>query len=125
MLENKYGEFWLEFNSGLLFCVIKYEGFDDKYYVCFYFSSFSLYYKGIVDGVIFLIEIWLFSLICLYWLEFIIYFFEEDGFSRIFLDGVGGDSLNMLFVVVKILFDKLEFNIKEFFIVVGLKGVIF
>lgn len=67
---------------------------------------------GIVDGVIFFIEIRLFSFIRLYWLEFIIYFFEEDGFSKVFLDGVGGDVMNMFFVVVKILFDKFEFNIK-------------
>lgn len=45
-MENKHGEFWLEFNSGSLFCVTKYEGFDDKHYICLHSSSLSLYHKG-------------------------------------------------------------------------------
>lgn len=45
-MENKHGEFWLEFSSGSLLCVTKYEGFDDKHYVCLHCGSFSLYHKG-------------------------------------------------------------------------------
>lgn len=46
MLEGKHGEFWLEFSSGSLFCVTRYEGFDDKHYICLHSSSLSLYHKG-------------------------------------------------------------------------------
>ncbi|XP_001101467.2 autophagy-related protein 2 homolog B isoform X1 [Macaca thibetana thibetana] len=122
LLENKHGEFWLEFNSGSLFCVTKYEGFDDKHYVCLHSSSFSLYHKGIVDGVILPTETRLPSSTRPHWLEPTIYSSEEDGLSRTSSDGVGGDSLNMLSVAVKILSDKSESNTKEFLIAVGLKG---
>ncbi|XP_035117304.1 autophagy-related protein 2 homolog B isoform X3 [Callithrix jacchus] len=122
LLENKHGEFWLEFNSGSLFCVTKYEGFDDKHYICLHSSSFSLYHKGIVDGVILPTETRLPSSTRPHWLEPTIYSSEEDGLSRTSSDGVGGDSLNMLSVAVKILSDKSESNTKEFLIAVGLKG---
>ncbi|XP_023392393.1 autophagy-related protein 2 homolog B [Pteropus vampyrus] len=121
-LENKHGEFWLEFNSGSLFCVTKYEGFDDKHYICLHSSSFSLYHKGIVDGVIVPAEIRLPSSTRPHWLEPTIYSSEEDGLCRASSDGVGGDTLNMLSVAVKILSDKSESNTKEFLIAVGLKG---
>ncbi|PNJ33843.1 ATG2B isoform 2 [Pongo abelii] len=122
LLENKHGEFWLEFNSGSLFCVTKYEGFDDKHYVCLHSSSFSLYHKGIVDGVIPPTETRLPSSTRPHWLEPTIYSSEEDGLSKTSSDGVGGDSLNMLSVAVKILSDKSESNTKEFLIAIGLKG---
>lgn len=54
LLENKHGEFWLEFSSGSLFCVTKYEGFDDKHYICLHSSSFSLYHKGRADVYLFI-----------------------------------------------------------------------
>ncbi|KAM4853880.1 autophagy-related protein 2 homolog B [Thomomys bottae] len=122
LLENKHGEFWLEFNSGSLFCVTKYEGFDDKHYICVQSSSFSLYHKGIVDGVIPLTEARLPCLTRPHWLEPTIYSSEEDGLIRTASDGVGGDNLNMFSVAVKILSDKSESNTKEFLIAVGLKG---
>ncbi|XP_012871976.1 PREDICTED: autophagy-related protein 2 homolog B [Dipodomys ordii] len=122
LLENKHGEFWLEFNSGSLFCVTKYEGFDDKHYICLHSSSFSLYHKGIVDGVIPPTEARLPCSTRPHWLEPTIYSSEEDGLSRTASDGVGGDNLNMLSVAVKILSDKSESNTKEFLIAVGLKG---
>uniref|UniRef100_A0A8C6D5S5 Autophagy related 2B n=1 Tax=Moschus moschiferus TaxID=68415 RepID=A0A8C6D5S5_MOSMO len=121
-LENKHGEFWLEFNSGSLFCVTKYEGFDDKHYVCLHCSSFSLYHKGIVDGAVPSTETRLPSSTRPHWLEPTIYSSEEDGLSRASSDGVGGDTLNMLSVAVKIVSDKSESNTKEFLIAVGLKG---
>ncbi|XP_058423633.1 autophagy-related protein 2 homolog B isoform X2 [Diceros bicornis minor] len=122
LLENKHGEFWLEFNSGSLFCVTRYEGFDDKHYICLHSSSFSLYHKGIVDGVILPTETRLPSSTCPHWLEPTIYSSEEDGLSRASSDGVGGDTMNMLSVAVKILSDKSESNTKEFLIAAGLKG---
>ncbi|GAB5573149.1 autophagy-related protein 2 homolog B isoform X6 [Prionailurus iriomotensis] len=122
LLENKHGEFWLEFNSGSLFCVTKYEGFDDKHYICLHSSSFSLYHKGIVDGVSLPTETRLPSSTRPHWLEPTIYSSEEDGLSRAASDGVGGDTSNMLSVAVKILSDKSESNTKEFLIAVGLKG---
>lgn len=45
-LEGKYGEFWFEFNSGSLFSVTKYEGFEDRHYVCLHSSSLNLYHQG-------------------------------------------------------------------------------
>lgn len=45
-LEGKYGEFWFEFNSGSLFSVTKYEGFEDRHYVCVHSSSLNLYHQG-------------------------------------------------------------------------------
>ncbi|KAK2541204.1 Atg2b [Columba guinea] len=48
-LEGKYGEFWFEFNSGSLFSVTKYEGFEDRHYVCLHSSSFNLYHQE--DGL--------------------------------------------------------------------------
>ncbi|XP_077766625.1 autophagy-related protein 2 homolog B isoform X3 [Canis aureus] len=122
LLENKHGEFWLEFNSGSLFCVTKYEGCDDKHYICLHASSLSLYHKGVVDGVILPTETRLPSSTRPHWLEPTIYSSEEDGLSRASSDGVGGDTLNMLSVAVKILSDKSESNTKEFLIAVGLKG---
>ncbi|XP_037687836.1 autophagy-related protein 2 homolog B isoform X2 [Choloepus didactylus] len=122
LLENKHGEFWLEFSSGSIFCVTKYEGFDDKHYICLHCSTFSLYHKGIVDGMILPTETRLPSSTCPHWLEPTIYSSEEDGLRRASSDGVGGDSLNMLSVAVKILSDKSESNTKEFLIAVGLKG---
>nr|KAF6499082.1 hypothetical protein HJG59_001159 [Molossus molossus] len=122
LLENKHGEFWLEFSSGSLFCVTKYEGFDDKHYICLHCSTFSLYHKGIVDGVILPTEVRLPSSARPHWLEPTIYSSEENGLSRASSDGVGGDTMNMLSVAVKILSDKSESNTKEFLIAVGLKG---
>ncbi|KFO21339.1 Autophagy-related protein 2 like protein B, partial [Fukomys damarensis] len=122
LLENKHGEFWLEFNSGSLFCVTKYEGFEDKHYICLHSSSFSLYHKGIVDGVILPTEMRLPCSTRPHWLEPTIYVSEEDGLSRAASDAVGGDNLNMLSVAVKILSAKSESNTKEFLIAVGLKG---
>ncbi|XP_005390453.1 PREDICTED: autophagy-related protein 2 homolog B isoform X2 [Chinchilla lanigera] len=122
LLENKHGEFWLEFSSGSLFCVTKYEGFDDKHYICLHSSSFSLYHKGIVDGAILPTETRLPCSNRPHWLEPTIYSSEEGGLSRGASDGVGGDNLNMLSVAVKILSDKSESNTKEFLIAVGLKG---
>ncbi|XP_072819773.1 autophagy-related protein 2 homolog B isoform X1 [Vicugna pacos] len=122
LLENKHGEFWLEFNSGSLFCVTKYEGFDDKHYICLHSSSFSLYHKGMVDGAILPTETRLPTSTRPHWLEPTIYSSEEDGLSRAASDGVGGEALNMLSVAVKILSDKSESNTKEFLIAVGLKG---
>lgn len=46
ILEGKYGEFWFEFNSGSLFSVTKYEGFEDRHYVCLHSSSLNLYHQG-------------------------------------------------------------------------------
>ncbi|KAM9091577.1 autophagy-related protein 2 homolog B isoform 2-T2 [Megaptera novaeangliae] len=122
LLENKHGEFWLEFNNGSLFCVTKYEGFDDKHYICLHCSSFSLYHKGIVDGATPSAETRLLSSTRPHWLEPTIYPSEEDGLSRASSDGVGGDALNMLSVAVKILSDKSESSTEEFLIAVGLKG---
>lgn len=47
-----------------------------------------------------------------HWLEPTIYSSEEDGLSRASSDGVGGDTLNMLSVAVKIVSDKSESNTK-------------
>uniref|UniRef100_A0A673TVZ0 Autophagy related 2B n=1 Tax=Suricata suricatta TaxID=37032 RepID=A0A673TVZ0_SURSU len=120
LLENKHGEFWLEFNSGSLFCVTKYEGFDDKHYICLHSNSFSLYHKGVVDGAILPAETRLPSPTRPHWLEPTIYSSEEDGVSRAASDGGGGDPVNMLSVAVKILSDKSE-STKEFLIAVGLR----
>lgn len=45
-LGNKHGEFWFEFSNGSLFCVTKYEGFEDKHYICLHSSSLNLYHQG-------------------------------------------------------------------------------
>uniref|UniRef100_A0A8C6ZD31 Autophagy related 2B n=1 Tax=Nothoprocta perdicaria TaxID=30464 RepID=A0A8C6ZD31_NOTPE len=121
ILEGKYGEFWLEFNSGSLFSVTKYEGFEDKHYICLHSSSLNLYHQGLVDGTVPSSEVQLPSTIRPHWLEPTICFCEEDGLSRTTSDGVGGDSLNMLTVAVKIQSDKLENNTKEFLVAVGLR----
>jgi len=73
LLENKHGEFWLEFSSGSLFCVTKYEGCDDKHYICLHSSSLRLYHKGVVDGVILPTETRLPSSTRPHWLEPTIY----------------------------------------------------
>ncbi|GAB1294781.1 Autophagy-related protein 2 homolog B [Apodemus speciosus] len=122
LMESKHGEFWLEFHSGSFFCVTKYEGFDDKHYICLHSSSLRLYHKGIVDGAILPTETRLPCSTRPHWLEPTIYSSEEDGLSRAASDGVGGDNLNMLSVAVKILSDKSESNTKEFLVAVGLKG---
>ncbi|XP_040831039.1 autophagy-related protein 2 homolog B isoform X2 [Ochotona curzoniae] len=121
LLENKHGEFWFEFSNGSLFCVTRYEGFDDKHYVCLHSSSFSLYHKGVVDGEIVPAESRLPTSARPHWLEPTIYCSEEDGLSRASSDGVG-DHPNMLSVAVKVLCDKSESNTKESLIAVGLRG---
>ncbi|XP_027493452.1 autophagy-related protein 2 homolog B isoform X2 [Corapipo altera] len=121
-LEGKYGEFWFEFNSGSLFSVTKYEGFEDRHYVCLHSSSLNLYHQGLVDGVVPSSEVRLPSTIRPHWLEPTICFSEEDGLSRTTSDGVGVDSPSMLTVAVKIQSDKVESNTKEFLVAVGLRG---
>ncbi|KAJ7403037.1 hypothetical protein BTVI_81056 [Pitangus sulphuratus] len=111
-LEGKYGEFWFEFNSGSLFSVTKYEGFEDRHYVCLHSSSLNLYHQGLVDGVVPSSEVRLPSTIRPHWLEPTICFSEEDGLSRTTSDGVGVDSPSMLTVAVKIQSDKVESNTK-------------
>ncbi|KAI6067819.1 Autophagy-related protein 2-like protein B [Aix galericulata] len=122
ILEGKYGEFWFEFNSGSLFSVTKYEGFEDRHYVCLHSSSLNLYHQGMVDGVVPSSEVRLPSTIRPHWLEPTICFLEEDGLSRTTSDGVGVDCPNMLTVAVKIQSDKIESNTKEFLVAVGLRG---
>ncbi|OXB64313.1 hypothetical protein ASZ78_010697 [Callipepla squamata] len=121
-LEGKYGEFWLEFNNGSLFSVTKYEGFEDRHYVCLHSSSLNLYHQGMVDGAVPSSEVRLPSTIRPHWLEPTICFSEEDGLSRTSSDGVGVDCPNMLTVAVKIQSDKIESNTKEFLVAVGLRG---
>ncbi|XP_034962402.2 autophagy-related protein 2 homolog B isoform X1 [Zootoca vivipara] len=120
--EDKHGEFWFEFSSGSLFCVTKYEGFEDQHYICLHSSSLSLYHQGVVDGVVCPSEVRLPSATPPHWLEPTIYFSEEEGLSKASSDGVGVDSLSMLSVAVKIQSNKLETNTKEFLVAVGLRG---
>ncbi|XP_035869672.1 autophagy-related protein 2 homolog B isoform X2 [Phyllostomus discolor] len=122
VLHDKHGEFWLEFSGGSLFCVTRYEGFEDKHYICLHAGSFSLYHKGMVDGAVLPTEARLPGPARPHWLEPTIYSSEENGLSRAASDGVGGDASNMLSVAVKILSDKSESNTKEFLVAVGLKG---
>ena len=67
---------------------------------------------GIVDGAVPSTETRLPSSTRPHWLEPTIYSSEEDGLSRASSDGVGGDTLNMLSVAVKIVSDKSESNTK-------------
>lgn len=46
VFEDKHGEFWFEFCNGSLFCVTKYEGFEDKHYICLHSNSLNLYHQG-------------------------------------------------------------------------------
>ncbi|KAE8586365.1 hypothetical protein XENTR_v10021645 [Xenopus tropicalis] len=121
--ENQHGEFWLEFHSGSLFSVAKYEGFEDKHYVCLHSSSLSLYHQGLLDGGIPSDEIRLPSMTRPHWLEPTIYSSEEDGiYSLPASNGVGVESQSMLTVAVKIQSDKSESNTKEFLVAIGLRG---
>uniref|UniRef100_A0A8D0C9M2 Autophagy related 2B n=1 Tax=Salvator merianae TaxID=96440 RepID=A0A8D0C9M2_SALMN len=122
VFEDKHGEFWFEFSGGSLFCVTKYEGFEDKHYICLHCNSLSLYHQGMVDGVISPTEIKLPTASHPHWLEPTIYFLEEEGLSKMSADGVGMDCLSMLSVAVKIQSNKLETNTKEFLVAVGLRG---
>ncbi|MEE6494448.1 hypothetical protein FKM82_017142 [Ascaphus truei] len=121
LMNDKHGEFWLEFNSGSLLIVTKYEGFEDKHYICLHTSSLSLYHQGMLDGVVLPAEVRLPSTTRPHWLEPTIYSSEEDGISSR-TNGVGADSLSMLTLAVKIQSDKSETNTKEFLIAVGLRG---
>lgn len=67
---------------------------------------------GIVDGVILPTETRLPNSTRPHWLEPTIYSSEEDGLNRAASDGIGGDTLNMLSVAVKISSDKSESNTK-------------
>ncbi|XP_053553473.1 autophagy-related protein 2 homolog B isoform X2 [Bombina bombina] len=123
LVENKHGEFWLEFNSGSLFSVTKYEGYEDKHYICLHASTLSLYHQGILDGVVLPTDVRLPSMTPPHWLEPTIYFSEGDGVStRPATNGVGVESLCMLTVAVKIQSDKSDNNTKEFLVAVGLRG---
>ncbi|KAG8561555.1 hypothetical protein GDO81_015389 [Engystomops pustulosus] len=122
LMEGKHGEFWLEFNSGSLFTVTKYEGFDDKHYLCLHASSLSLYHQGVIDGVVVPSDLRLPSLPPPHWLEPTIYSSGEDGSHRASSNGVGMDTMSMLTVAVKIQSDKSDSNTKEFLVAVGLRG---
>nr|XP_033806767.1 autophagy-related protein 2 homolog B isoform X1 [Geotrypetes seraphini] len=123
MMEGKHGEFWLEFSSGSLFSVTKYEGFENKHYICLQTGSLSLYHQGMVDGAVLLAEVQLPSMFHPHWLEPTIYSSgEECGSAHSASDGVGMDSLSMLSIAVKIQSDNSESNIKEFLVAVGLRG---
>ncbi|KAG8449121.1 hypothetical protein GDO86_015975 [Hymenochirus boettgeri] len=123
LVENKHGEFWLEFHCGSLFSVAKYEGFEDKHYVCLHASSLSLYHQGLLDGIIPLDEFRLPNINHPHWLEPTIYSSEEGGISsHSASNGVGMESQSMLTVAVKIQSDKTESNTKEFLVAVGLRG---
>ncbi|CAJ0931244.1 unnamed protein product, partial [Ranitomeya imitator] len=45
VVKDKHGELWLEFTSGSLFTVTKYEGLEDKHFLCLHASSLSLYHQ--------------------------------------------------------------------------------
>ncbi|XP_063146359.1 autophagy-related protein 2 homolog B isoform X2 [Candoia aspera] len=120
VFEDKHGEFWFEFCSGSLFCVTKYEGFEDKHYICLHSNSLNLYHQGVVEETVSLSEIKLPSTTHPHWLEPTIYFSEEEGLNTAFSDDVGADCLSMLSVAVKIQSNKSE--TKEFLVAVGLKG---
>ncbi|KAM4690397.1 autophagy-related protein 2 homolog B isoform 2-T2 [Rhinophrynus dorsalis] len=123
VMEDKHSEFWLEFSGGSLFSVAKYEGFEDKHYVCLHVSSLSLYHQGILDGTVLLADVRLPSTTHPHWLEPTIYSSEDNGIcSRATSNGVGVESLSMLSVAVKIQSDKSDSNTKEFLVAVGLRG---
>ncbi|XP_069493788.1 autophagy-related protein 2 homolog B isoform X2 [Ambystoma mexicanum] len=123
VLEGKHGEFWLEFNNGSLFSVAKYEGCEDKHYICLNASSFSLYHQGMVDGAVVLSDVRLPTMTPPHWLEPTIYSYEEDGVSnRIPSNGVGVETISMLSIAVKIQTCKAENNTTESLVAVGLRG---
>ncbi|XP_053331236.1 autophagy-related protein 2 homolog B [Spea bombifrons] len=123
VMENKHGEFWLEFNNGSLFSVSRYEGFEDKHYVCLHANCLSLYHQGILEGTVLPTEARLPTITRPHWLEPTIYSSEEDGISsRAAANGVGMDTLSMLTVAVKIQSDKSDSSTKEFLVAVGLRG---
>ncbi|KAG9481125.1 hypothetical protein GDO78_010398 [Eleutherodactylus coqui] len=122
LMEGKHGEFWLEFNSGSLFTVTKYEGFEDKHFLCLHASSLSLYHQGVLDGVVVPSDLRLPSLPQPHWLEPTIYSSGEDGCHRASSNGVGMDTMSMLTMAVKIQSDKTDSNTKEFLVAVGLRG---
>ncbi|ETE68801.1 Autophagy-related protein 2-like B, partial [Ophiophagus hannah] len=122
VFEDKHGEFWFEFCNGSLFCVTKYEGFEDKHYICLHCNSLNLYHQGVVEETVSLSEIKLPSATHPHWLEPTVYFSEEEGPNTAFSDGVGAECLSMLSVAVKIQSNKSETNTKEFLVAVGLRG---
>nr|DBA14499.1 TPA: hypothetical protein GDO54_005457 [Pyxicephalus adspersus] len=123
IMEDKHGEFWLEFNTGSLFTVTKYEGFEDKHYLCLHASSLSLSHQGVLDGAIVPADLRLPSLPRPHWLEHTICASGEDGAShRSSSNGVGVDSLSMLTMAMKIQSDKSDSNTKEFLVAVGIRG---
>ncbi|XP_070797725.1 autophagy-related protein 2 homolog B [Pituophis catenifer annectens] len=122
VFEDKHGEFWFEFCNGSLFCVTKYEGFEDKHYICLHSNSLNLYHQGVVEETVSLSEIKLPSATHPHWLEPTIYFSEEEGPNTAFSDGVGAECLSMLSVAVKIQSNKSETNTKEFLVALGLRG---
>ncbi|XP_015679256.1 autophagy-related protein 2 homolog B [Protobothrops mucrosquamatus] len=122
VFEDKHGEFWFEFCNGSLFCVTKYEGFEDKHYICLHSNSLNLYHQGVVEETVSLSEIKLPSATHPHWLEPTVYFSEEEGPNTPFSDGVGAECLSMLSVAVKIQSNKSETNTKEFLVAVGLRG---
>ncbi|CAJ0944686.1 unnamed protein product [Ranitomeya imitator] len=122
VVKDKHGELWLEFTSGSLFTVTKYEGLEDKHFLCLHASSLSLYHQGVVDGVVVSADLRLPSLPQPHWLEPTIYPSGEDGSHRASSNGVGMDTMSMLTVAVKIQSEKSDRNTKEFLVAVGLRG---
>ncbi|XP_066550604.1 autophagy-related protein 2 homolog B isoform X1 [Amia ocellicauda] len=123
IMKDRHGEFWLEFESGVLFSVTQYEGYEDQHYICLHTNTLCLYHQGIVHGNVPDCDVKLPSKTRPHWLEPAIYRSEEASHSRSCLpEGLGVDGQNMLSVAVKIFSQNVDRSVKEFLISVGVRG---
>ncbi|KAG2457563.1 ATG2B protein, partial [Polypterus senegalus] len=119
-IEGKHGEFWLEIDSGVLFSVSQYEGYEDQQYICLHTNRLCLYHQGLVDDTVPKGEIKMPSKTRPHWLEPTIYRSEEGLISKQNAsDPVAVENQNMLSVAIKIHSENLERNLKEYIVSVG------
>ncbi|XP_039598032.1 autophagy-related protein 2 homolog B-like isoform X1 [Polypterus senegalus] len=122
-IEGKHGEFWLEIDSGVLFSVSQYEGYEDQQYICLHTNRLCLYHQGLVDDTVPKGEIKMPSKTRPHWLEPTIYRSEEGLISKQNAsDPVAVENQNMLSVAIKIHSENLERNLKEYIVSVGVRG---
>uniref|UniRef100_A0A8C2ENF5 Autophagy related 2B n=1 Tax=Cyprinus carpio TaxID=7962 RepID=A0A8C2ENF5_CYPCA len=103
VLPKKHGEFWMEVKNGTLFGVTQHEGYKDQHYVCFHTSQACLYHHGKQKNV------------------FVIpgYIIVNCGHTSIYFSVYHFFNI----IKIKIYFWCLFYNIMEFLIAIGMRGV--
>ncbi|XP_074651009.1 autophagy-related protein 2 homolog B-like [Tubulanus polymorphus] len=119
---EKHGQLMLDVGDGMLFAVVSYNGDPDLQFVCIQANRAALFHNGNVDIVKEIPVIERASLARPSYLEPTIYPSEPGVYTKLSGSvGMGGDSLDMLSIAMKISMESFS-NVKEFLVAVGARG---